>query len=154
MEITGPELPVVDELGAWRESLVECRDDGQLLVVDDDLADGGLGDRMVRGRDSGDRLTGEADPVDREYRPVLDRVTVVRVDVHQVRGCQDRDDAGDRLGRRRVDREDPGMRVRASEHLAVEHPRNHDVADEFGLAAQLLGGIRACHRPADLRRAA
>ena len=42
------------------------------------------------------------------------------------------------------------MRVRAAQDLAVQHPRHLHVADVLRLAAQLLGGVLARARDADL----
>ena len=50
---------------------VDRADDRQLLVVDVDAVERGLGGRLVLGRDGRDRLAREADAVDRDDGPVL-----------------------------------------------------------------------------------
>ena len=83
---------------------------GELLVVDDDPLERRRGGRLVLGGDGGDGLAGEAHPVDGDDRPVADRVTPVRVDVGEIGGREDADDAGHRLGVSRVDGDDPRVR--------------------------------------------
>ncbi len=41
-----------------------------------------------------------------------------------------------RLGRCGVDRDQPCMRVRAAQHRAVQHARQHEVVDVVALAAE------------------
>jgi hypothetical protein len=91
------------------------------------------------------------DLVDRDDRPVLDRVPVVGVDVGEVGSGQHADDARDLLRGRGVDRDDAPVRDRAAQDLAVQHPRHDQVADEVRLPARLLARVAARHRAADLR---
>ena len=58
---------------------------------------------------------------------------------------------GTSLGGRGVDRGDPAVGDRTAQHLAVEHPRNQQVADELGFAPQLLARVPPRVRPADVR---
>ena len=84
--------------------------------------------------------------------PVADRVPPELVDVREVAMGQHADDARHRLGGASVDRDDARVRHRRAQHLAVQHPRQHDVARELRLAAQLLGRVAARSRAADLTR--
>jgi len=96
-------------------------------------------------------LAVESDLVDRDDRPVFDRVPVVGVDVPEIGAGQDADDAGQLLRSRGVDRDDPAVRDRATQHLPVEHARHEQVADELRLAAQLLARVAPWVGAADLR---
>ena len=58
---------------------------------------------------------------------------------------------GSALGGRGVDRDDPPVGDRAPQHLAVQHPRDEQVADELRLAAQLLARVASRLRAADVR---
>ena len=129
----------------------DVRDHRQFLVLDLDQLDRRHRGRHGLGRDRSDLLAVEAHLVDREDRPVLDRVSVVRVEVVEIGAREDADDAGHALGGRGVDRGDPAVGDRAAQHLAVEHPRNQQVADELGFAPQLLARVPPRVRPADVR---
>ncbi len=137
-------------LGAGRDGLQHVGDDRQVLVDDLDRLHGGgcLGLRL--GGDGGDRLAVEAHLPDRDHGPVADRVAPELVDVGEIAVGEHADDAGHRLGGARVDRDDARVRHRRAQHLAVQHPRQHDVARELGLAAQLLGRVATGSGDADL----
>ena len=97
------ERAVVDPRRVVGERLLDRADDGELLVVDDDPLERRSGGRLVLRRDGRDGLAGEADAVDGDDRPVADRVTPVGIDVLEIGGGEDADDAGHRLCRRGVD---------------------------------------------------
>ena len=143
--------PVGDERRTVGDRVVDRRHDREVFVLD--------GDRLDRSRSRSRRLRShrrdllavEAHLVDREDRPVLDRVAVVRIDVAEVGAGEDADDAVDPLRRGRVDRDDPAVRDRAAQHSPVQHARHEDVTDELRLAAQLLACVAPRLRSADLR---
>ncbi len=153
VEEPGLRRPVVDHWRARGERVLDRGDDGQLLVLDRDRVDGGGGCRLRLGRHRCDRLAVEAHLVDRDDRTVLDRVAEVRVDVGEVAAGEDADDARDPFCGGGVDRRDPRVRDRAAQDPAVQHPRHEQVADELGLAAELLVCIEPRVRAADLRTA-
>ena len=131
--------------------MLDGRQHGQVLVLDGDRVDGRESRRVRLGRDRGDRLAVEADLVDRDDRPVLDRVAEVRVDVVEVGAGEHADHAGYLLGCGGADRADACVRDRAAEDTAVEHSRDEQVADELCLTAHLLVGVEPGVRTADLR---
>ena len=133
-----------------RERLLDRAEHRQQLVGDLDRAHRRLRRRLVRGGDGSHRLAREAHAVDRDDRAILDRMAVIGLDVVEVGGGEDRGHPLHRERRGGVDGEDPRMRVRAAQDLAVEHPRHLHVTDVLGLAAQLLGGVLARARDADL----
>ena len=150
MEQTGPQRSVVHERRSWRDRLVDGARDRKLLVLHLDREHRARGRRLVVGGDGGDGLTVEAHPVDRDDRPVPDRVAPVRIDVAEVAPGQDAGDSGHRLGARGVDRDDARVRDGTAQHLAEEHPRHGHVAHELGLATQLLAAVEPLHRASDL----
>ncbi len=71
----------------WRirgEGLFERPEHGQLLVLDFDRRHRRLGGRFVHGGDRGHGLAGEPDAIEGDDRTVLDRVSVVGLDVLEV----------------------------------------------------------------------
>ena len=122
---------------------------GQLLVVDLYRAHGRLGGGLAHRGDGGDRLAGEPHAIDCHDRAVLDRVSVIGLDVIEVRRRQDRRHALERQRRRGVDPADQGMGVGAPHDLAVQHPGHLHVADVLRLPAQLLSGVLARLRDPD-----
>ena len=96
----------MDERRVRGERVGDRPDDRELLVLDADRRDGGLRGGLVDRGDRRDRLADVAHTVDRDDRPVLDRVAEVGVDVHEVGAREDRHHAGHRLRGRRVDRDD------------------------------------------------
>ena len=141
-----------DQRRAGRNSLVHIGDHRQLLVLDLDRLDPGRSRGRGLGGDGRDLLPVEAHLVDRDDRPVLDRVPVVGIDVGEVGACEYTDDPRDLLRGRGVDRDDAGVRERAAEGLPVQHARNDDVPDELRLAAELLVRVPARVRAPDLGR--
>ena len=97
MEQPRAQRPLVDQRRVVAERLLDRPDDLELLVLDlDPLQRRGRGSLVLR-RDRGNGLAGEAHAVDRDDRPVADRVTPVGVDVGEVRCREDADDAGHAL---------------------------------------------------------
>ena len=156
-DIVGAILP-----DAWRARLdrIGGRDAGrQRLVLDRDQFGrvrrlmGALGD------DKGDVI---ADPA----HPVLDQGRVARPKSRQTvapfvprgggqvtptRGLpicprQYRQHARRGFGRGRIDRADPGMRMRRAQHMAKYHPRQHHVVDIAAAAAQKPRILEPRHR--------
>ncbi len=143
-------LALDHERCAGRDCVVYGGDHRQFVVLDDDRLDrGGSGSGRL-GCDRRDLLTMEAHLVDRDDRPIFDRVPVVRVDVLQVPAGENTDNAGDAFRRRRVDRDDAAMRDWAPQDPPVQHPRHDHVADELRLPAKLLLRVAARFRGADL----
>ena len=149
VEETRPQRPVVELRRVLRQRLLDGADDGELLVLDVDALQGRQRGRLVLGGDRGDGLAGEADAVDRDDRPVSDGVAPVGVDIAEVGGGEDADDACHALGLGRVDGDDPRVSDRRAQHLPVRHARHDDVARELRLPAQFLGGVPAGNRAAD-----
>ena len=149
VEETRAQRPVVELRRVLGQRLLDRAHDCELLVLDVDALQGRQRRRLVLGGDRRDGLARETDAIDGHDRPVLDRMTPVRIDVLQV-GCrEDADDAGHALGFGRVDGDDPRVRNRRAQHLPVRHAWHDDVAREQRLAAQLLGGVPAGNRAAD-----
>ena len=102
----------LDEVGGVGRDIAVGRDDeGDLLVLEQDLAVGQHHLHIARQR----RHPGELDGL-------------------QVLGGQHRDDAGQRLGLRRVDLDDPRMAVARAVEVAVQHAGQLDVVDVIALA--------------------
>ncbi len=128
--------------------------DGQLLVVDLDQVAGVLGDVAVLGDHGRDGLAVVAHLLDRDH--VLDdRAGAERRQRRRVLGDvlagDDANDAGQRLGRRRVDRDDLRVRVRAAHDRRVRHAGQLDVVEVAALAAQearVLDAVDALAEPA------
>ena len=138
-------LLVADQHRAFRERLLRRRDRLQRLVVDLDQLERVLGDVRILGDDRRHLLALVADLVGGEHRL---RVAGERRHPREVvRGHQLAGDDGDhtrqRCSRRRVDRRDARMRVRAAQDLHVQHPRQDDVVDVVALAADEAGILLA-----------
>ena len=133
-----------------RERFVERAEHRLLLVLDLDRAQRRLGCGLVDGRDRLHRLPREAHAVKRDDRAVLDRVSVVGLDVVQVRAGQDRGDAFELERGARVERLDQRVRDGTAQHLAVQHARDLHVAHVLRLAGELLAPVLAWPRDADL----
>jgi hypothetical protein len=139
-------------LGAGRDRLEHVGDGRQILVLDQDRLRRCHRLGLALGGDRGNGLAVEAHLVDRDHGPVADRMTPELVDVGEIAIGEDADDTRHRLGDAGVDRDDARVRHRRAQHLAVQHPREHDVTCELGLAAQLLPCVAAGCRAPDLAR--
>ena len=64
----------------------------------------------------------------------------------EIVGGVDAEHARHRLGRARVDRDDASLRVGRADDGTVSHPRQHEIGNEFALAAQQPGVFLAPHR--------
>jgi hypothetical protein len=130
-------LVVADErrVGVQRRACVDDR--RQRLVVDVDQRQRVSRDVLVCGNDERHLLTLEADLVTRQHRlgVVGDRRHPGQTERLQVLGRDHRGHSGQRQGRRGVDRVDPGVRIGAAQHRAVNHPRQADVIQVGALAA-------------------
>jgi hypothetical protein len=130
-------------------------DDGrQRVVLDVDERERVVG-RVLVGRDhERDLLALEADLVAGEHglRVVGDRRHPRQAERLEVLGGDDGRDVGVRERRRGVDRDDLRVRVRAAQHLPVEHPRQLDVVQVGALAADEAGVLLALE-PAEADRA-
>ena len=78
--------PLVQSRRVRRERLLDRAEHRELLVFDLDRAHRGLRARLVDRGDRCDGLAGEAHAVERDDRAILDRVSVVGLDVIEVRG--------------------------------------------------------------------
>ena len=146
-----PQLALVHERGVRRERLVDRAGDREFLVLDADGVDGRGGSCLVLGGDRSHRLAREAHTLERDDRPVLDRVTPVRIEVGEVSTGEDADHPRQRLGLGRVDGQHLCVGERGAQHLSVQHPRHDDVSHELGRAAELLLCVTPSYRPADVR---
>ncbi len=136
---------LVDQRGALGEGGLQRGRDRQLVVLDVDVRDRGVGGGLGLRRDHRDRLAGEPDLADGHDRTVAQRVAVVGIQVGQVLPGEDGDHAVELFRRRGVDGPDPGVCDRAVQDRAVEHAGQPDVAGEFGLAGQLEPAVGALH---------
>ena len=152
MRAARPGPLLVDQRGVLGEGGGQAGRDGQLVVPDVDDRDRGVGDGLGFRRDHGDRLAQEPDLAQGHDRTVPQRVAVVGIDVGQVRGGQDGDDAVELLRCPGVDRGDPGVRHRAVQDRTVEHARQPQVPGELGLAGELEPAIGALHALSDSTR--
>ncbi len=128
---------------------------GQRLVLDVDQRQRVPGGVAVLGDDERHLLTLVADLVGGE-----DRGHVVRERGHPGEASLGEHVPGDhrthlrvRLGRARVHRQDPRVRVRAAQHRAVQHAGQRDVVDEAAAAPDEPGVLLAQHAPVTHRRA-
>ena len=154
--VVGLALVVADDGRIGIERLLRVHDRRQRLVVDLDQLQRVLGDVAVLGDDEGDLLALEADLVGGQHslRVVGQRRHPGEVVTEQGRtrdalehlARDDRDDAGQRLGRRRVDRQDARMRERAAQDRAVQHAGQVDVIDVVALAPDEALVLHALHR--------
>ena len=127
------------------------------LVLDGDRVACRRGGLLVDGGDGGDRIA------DVTHLLVLERALVLRhredAELHrQVSASDHRADARDAAGRRGVDGDDAGVRVRAAEDAAVQRARKHHVVGVDRLAGDLRRSIdlrkRFADDPHDIRSAA
>src|SRR3989442_9929553 len=107
----------------------------------------------------GDNRAHEANPVGRQDRPFgRDRSRGCQVDgkrpagADQVRSGEDRDDAGCREGRGRVDTGQPSTRHGASQQTDMQAALRPQVVDELSLAAQQAAVLQPLQAPADRSR--
>jgi hypothetical protein len=127
--------------------LLGVEDPGQRVVLDVDRVEAAQRGRLVHGDHRRDALALVAhDPVG-QRRLVLHEGSVAVL--RHVRLGVDGEDAVHRLGRRRVDGDDPRMRQRAAQDLAVDHPGQAHVVRVWRLAGDLLQRVGALQRLAD-----
>ena len=103
---------------------------------------------MVRGNDR-DGLADVAHPVDREHG-LVGELEAIPLPARHVGMGEDRLHARKREGLRKVDRDDPRVRVGAPQRDAPEHPRRGEVARVVELPRHLRHGIVAQQTLADL----
>ena len=130
-------LVVADQRRVGVERLARVDDRRQRVVLDVDQRERVVG-RVLVGRDhERDLLALEADLVAGEHglRVVGDRRHPREPERLEVLGGDDGGDVGMRERRRRVDREDARVRVRAAQDRAVDHPRQLDVVEVGARAA-------------------
>ena len=138
--------------GGGRHSLDLVVDRRQLFVLGGD----GLGCRFrnqrIGGKHHGHRLADETHLVDREYRLVVERRTVIGLGDHlaDVVGGKHAKDARYFLRRAGVDRLDAAMRHGAAENLAVQHAVQSHQVGIFGSAGHFFARFEARDRTADL----
>ena len=113
---------------------------GQKLVVDFDQLQGTLGDLFRLSRHCGDVVADEtADPI-KHFAAIVEPGRLPIVLRHVFVG-QNPNYAGQRLRLRRVDADDPRVRVRAAQDLAVSHVLDLDVHGVFQRAGNLFAGV-------------
>ena len=148
-------LLVADQRRAVCERLLRGRDRGQDVVVDVDELERVGGDVGIGGDDGGDLLALVAHLVGDEHRLRVarqrrhPRQAVLR---HEVAG-DDRDDAVERGGGRRVDAVDARVRDRSAQDRHVQHAGQRDVVEVVALALDetpVLVALHAVADPADL----
>ena len=154
---------VVAELGMdHRRAGVQCglriRDGGQLLVLDRDQLARILGLRARLCHHGTHRLALPAGALDRDgvLRRRLDALQMRqhadpgRDDFGQFGAGDDRDHAGRLLRRRRIDRDDAGVRMRRAHIRHMRHARQRDVADVLSPPLGEPRQVRPRHRAADI----
>ena len=136
-----PAVGVVVELrGGLRHRLLHVPDRLERLVLHLDQLAGRQGRVLVHRRHRGDRVSDEADDLRAERVLVLGH----REDPErrrQVLPGDHRVHSGQRLRLRRIQSSDPGVRVRAPEHLREQHPGQHDIVGEQRPARTLGVGV-------------
>ncbi len=110
----------------------------QDLVIHLDQLERALRDRIAGRRDGGDRMAVEQRLLARHRGPGHVAGDPALGNLGEVVARHHRFHAGQRLGRRRVDRLDDRVRVRAPERPAVEHAGQEEVGAEPGLAGNLV----------------
>jgi hypothetical protein len=152
-----PVLLVADQRRAVGRGLLRARHGVERLVLDLDQLECVLRDVGRLGDDAGDLLTLVAHLVGDEHGLRVarqgrhPRKVVLR---HQLAG-DDGDDARQRGRRRRVDRRQASVGVRAPQDLHVEHPRQADVVEVLAPAldeARVLLALDGVTDAADLVR--
>ena len=111
----------------------------QLLVVDVNQRQRFLGNCNVHRRHRRHRLADVAHLIDGDHRPAV----IDRVQIGDIRRRQHRDDTGQRLGLRGVNRAEPRMGKSASQDFSIKHSRNGDITDKFRRACDFLDTVDA-----------
>jgi hypothetical protein len=123
------------------ERRARIEDGGQVLVLDVDEPHRLLRGLARLGGDGGDPLPDEPDDVRGQHRQVAQLAAVP--DVSEIRPGEDGDDAGQLLGGRGVDRDDPRVRHRAGQAGDVQDAVRVVVAGVARLAGHLEGALVA-----------
>ena len=126
----------------FRGRVLDVDDDVERLPVDVDQLAGVLGRGLALCHYGGDAGAGEGDAVDLECARGVDEVLHAaglpgarkRRQMLEVLAGEDGDHAGGRLGRRRVDALDPGVRVRRTQDRHVGHPGQLEIVEVLGRA--------------------
>ena len=132
--VAGRRPPLVDRLALGR--LFGIDDWLERLISDADPLGGAARLLRVLGRNDRDRLAEVADAVDREHR-LVGELEPVGLCARDVGVGQHRMDPGHADGLRDVDLGDQGVRVRAAQRVAPEHPGCEEVARVGELAGHL-----------------
>ena len=144
----------VDHRRAGLQRLLDVEDRGQRLIVDADLCDGLIGLAVAVGDDGDDRLALVAHLVDRQRRLVVlaeidqaeQRVEVAR----HIGAADDPAHSGGTLGLDGVDAPDPRMRVRAAQHLQMQHALQFVIVEIGRGAGDMTQHVLALGTLADL----
>ena len=154
--VVGLALVVADDGGVGVERLLRIHHRRQRVVVDVDELERVLRDVPALGDDVGDLLALEAHLVGgqdglgvvRQRRHPREVVTEQRRPRDALEGLagDDGNDARQRLGSRRVDRVDAGVREGAAQDGAVQHAGQVDVIDVVALAPHEALVLHALHR--------
>ena len=129
----------VQDRGAVGHRLRRRQHDGQGRVLDHDAVDGVSGEVGGFGRHHCHRLTDEADAITSEQRTVHPGDPGNRTEPGEVVDGVDAQHAVEGDGRRRVDRRDLGVRLRAHDEGEVDGARQLDVVDVGAPAGDEVG---------------
>ena len=140
---------LVEQRRAVFHGLADIDDGGEHLIVDLDQGQGRLGHVSVDRSDGGDRVAlkqrlfaghhvvrGEL-----ESAVVATQFLPAQRGKRQVLGCNDRLDAGQRLGLAGVNGADTGVGMRTSQHLASEQARQLQVGAVLGAPSYLVDPV-------------
>ena len=131
----------MDRLTFRGNRLLDRHDGRQLCKLHLDKVQRLIGDPLVGGRDRRDRVAHVADLLARQGFLVLADRKDAELDGQVVAG-KDRQHARERPSPGDIDVQDPGVRVRAAQEPAKEHPRQGQVVRELCLSADLGEGVR------------
>ena len=143
------EVVGVDERAAGLERRQHVGHGRQLLVVDLDELDGGLGGLLVHCRDGRDRLALVPHLADGDDGTVLALGAVGLLHADELGAGQHGVDARQRPGAAGVDALDRGVRERARHELRVRHARQEDVAGVGCRTGDLFGPVLPLRRRAN-----
>jgi len=139
---------LVDARLRVREAFFGIVERAQRLVLDVDEVERFERGQLVARDHRGDRVADEAYAADRERVLVLAHREDA-VGNGEVGAGQHQVDAGTREGTRDVDPDDPRVRHRRAQQLAVHHPRQHHIVRELRLAGDLRAAVDAAAGCAD-----
>ena len=134
---------LVDEPRARLQGRLDVEDRREILVLDVDRGDGGLGLIRRQGRDGRDDLALEPDHVAGEQRPVEDEVRRAEAALWHVVLGEHRENAGQGSSPSRVKPDDPGVRPTGEEQPGVGESREGEVGGVARLPGRLGRAVGA-----------